>query len=171
MPTTRKYSINSIKKIKKKNKQCNCRKYECPLKDSKYSCRTENVIYEATVKTKDQTKTYIGLTSQEIKNRISQHRHDFKYKAKKDSTELSKYIWKIKNQNEDFNLSWKIVKKVGKTRNGSKICRLCISEAALIIKNKKDQLNKRLEIMNKCRHQNKFLLKNWKEEKLNVKKT
>ena len=78
----------------------------------------------------------------------------------------SKYICKIYDQNEDFNLSWKIVKKVGKTRNGSKICRLCISEAALIIKNKKDQLNKRLEIMNKCRHQNKFLLKNWKEEKI-----
>ena len=34
---------------------------------SKTSCRTENVIYKAEVKTKNETKTYIGLTSSEIK--------------------------------------------------------------------------------------------------------
>ena len=43
------------------------------------------------------------------------------------------------------------------------MCRLCITEASIIMTNKKGRLNKRTEVMNKCRHQNQFLLKNWKE--------
>ena len=46
-------------------------------------------------------------------------------------------------------------------KNGNQMCRLCLTEANMIIKNKTG-LNKRNEIFNKCRHQNKFLLKNWK---------
>ena len=155
--------LNMNNKTKDETKACNCKKkYVCPLKSSKKSCRAKNVVYEATVKSENEIKTYIGLTSQEFKARISQHRHDFKNIKKKDSTELSKHIWKLKEKKENFDLSWKIIKQVNETRNGSKMCRLCITEAAMIIRNKKDQLNTRQEIMNKCRHQNKFLLRNWK---------
>ena len=40
-------------------------------------------------------------------------------------------------------------------------------EAKLIMENKQGPLNKRTELMNKCRHRNKFLLKNWKKKKDN----
>lgn len=140
---------------------CNCTKFACPLKESGYSCRTESVIYEATVKSANNTKTYIGLTEKEFKTRWYQHRHDFN--NKQDSTELSKHIWDLRKNNKDFEISWKIMKKVPKLNNGQKMCRLCTTEALYIIKkNSKGQLNKRNEIMNKCRHQNKFLLKNWR---------
>ena len=71
----------------------------------------------------------------------------------------------MKNKNEEYKISWKILKGITKMKNGNKMCRLCVTEAAIIMKGKKGQLNKRNEIMSKCRHRNKFLLKNWKEKK------
>ena len=82
-----------------------------------------------------------------------------------ESIELSKYIWDLKTNNTNFEINWKILRKVSKLNNGNRLCRLCITEAMLIMKGKKGLLNKRKEIMNKCRHENKFLLKNWKEIK------
>ena len=153
------------KKKEQKNitKPCNCTKFECPIKNKASSCRTECVIYEATIETKSDKHTYIGLTGNEFKDTYYQHRHDFKDETKKDQTELSKHIWKLKKTNIEYNISWKIVKKVPHLKNGNKMCRLCITEASIIMTNKKDRLNKRTEIMNKCRHENKFLLKNWKK--------
>ena len=145
-------------------KSCNCTKFVCPLKDSKSSCRTESVIYEATVTTKDDQRTYIGFTENEFKKRFYQHRSDIN-NGKKDKTELSKYVCELKEKNTNHKITWKIVKQVTKPMNGNKMCRLCTTEASIIIKNKKGQLNTRNEIMHKCRHQNKFLLKSWKERK------
>ena len=154
---------------KKDNKvlPCNCRKFDCPLKDSKYSCQTEGVVYQATVHGDGEPRHYVGLTANKFKERWYQHRHDFKNETKRESTELSKHIWYKKNKQETYEITWKILKKITKINNGNKMCRLCITEAAIIMKGKKGQLNKRNEIMNKCRHQNKFLLKNWKERKKN----
>ena len=157
---------------------CNCKKFECPVKDQKLTCRTESVIYEATVKAEDNSeeeKTYIGLTGMEFKQRHYQHRHDFQNENKRESTELSKHIWKLKDKNINYNIRWKIIKQVPKIKNGNQMCRLCITEAAIIMKSKIGRLNKRTEVMNKCRHTNKFLLKNWKSEKekktINLNKT
>ena len=149
--------------IQDKIKPCNCRKFECPLKNSKISCRTESVIYQATIVTNEAKRSYIGLTGREFKE-LYQHRHDFKNKNKMESTELSKHIWELKKNNKNYEIKWKILRKVAKINNGNKMCRLCITEAMLIMRGKKDLLNKRKEIMNKCRHENKFLLKNWKEK-------
>ena len=135
------------------------------MKDNKTSCRAENVVYEATVRSHNETKRYIGITANEFKTRYYQHRRDFNEKENLNSTALSKHIWEKKNRKEGYKISWKILKKVTQLKNGNKMCRLCVTEAALIMKDKKDQLNKRNEIMNKCRHQNKFLLKNWKLKK------
>ena len=122
------------------------------------------LIYEETFTTKEEEHTYIGLTENEFKKRHYQHRSDIKT-GKKDKTELSKYVCGLKDNNINHKISWKIVKQVTRPKNGNKMCRLCTTEAALIMKNEKGQLNTRNEIMHKCRHQNKFLLKNWKERK------
>ena len=151
------------RKLPKDNiKSCNCRKFKCPLENTNKSCRTDSVVYKATVRTKEDIKFYIGLTGNEFKTRYYKHRSDFAIIKNKENTELSKYIWKLKSNKTEYEISWKIIKKVGQIKNGNKICRLCIAEAMEIMKNRKGQLNKRSEIMNKCRHKNKFLLSNLK---------
>ena len=154
-----------LKNKKEEIKPCNCRrKKECPLAESKYSCRTENVIYKAEVKSNNESKTYIGLTSSEFKKRVSSHKTDFNHVKYKESTKLSKYIWNLKEKNTKFEIKWNIVKKVNKIKNGDKMCRLCASEVNFILKNKNSPLNSRNELMNKCRHCSQFLLANWKKK-------
>jgi len=46
-------------------------------------------------------------------------------------------------------------------RNGTKTCQLCLNEKlAILTGNQKPQLNKRSELISKCRHKRKFELKN-----------
>ena len=152
-------------KNKLETENCKHRNLECPLKESGESCKQKDVIYEAEVRTENNLRTYIGLTSLEFRQRWYAHRQLFNNKNRKDDTELSKYIWTLKENKTKFDLKWKLLKKVKSIENGGKICRLCLTEAELIINNKNGPLNTRLEIMNKCRHRAKFLLKNWKSEK------
>ena len=56
---------------------------------------------------KQKTKTYIGQTSTDFKQRLSTHKHSFKY-PDKDQTSLSKYIWEQKSD-ENWIVTWKIV--------------------------------------------------------------
>ena len=43
------------------------------------------------------TKNYIGLTEGTFKQRFSQHKATFKHRKYTNSTELSKYIWKLRD--------------------------------------------------------------------------
>ena len=81
---------------------------------------------------------------------------DVKYST---STELSKKYWEIKNDGKSPNVSWQILKTVGKYKNGQRTCNLCLTEKLFIIKCRdKHLLNSRSEISSKCRHKRKFLL-------------
>ena len=78
-------------------KICNCRsKPDCPLKGE---CLTTNVIYQATVETSDTKETYIGLTADRFKTRYNNHTCSFRDNSKRNSTELSKYIWSPQDKN------------------------------------------------------------------------
>ena len=139
--------------------QCNCRnKDQCPL-DNK--CLTSNVIYNAQVTTNNATKNYIGLTEGTFKQRFSQHKATFKHRKYTNSTELSKYIWKLRDNNQDFNIKWTIISRARPYSNISKRCDLCLTEKLMIITaNPGRILNKRSEMISKCRHENKFYLRN-----------
>ena len=157
-------------KDKTTDESCNCRnKNNCPLNGG--NCRTESVIYKATVNTKNETKTYIGLTANQIKKRIAAHNttinckpENKNYKQYVNSTELSKLTHKLKQEGVDYNLSWKIIEKVNKPKQGKNTCRLCLKEALHILQADNKCINKRSELMGSCRHRNKFLLINWKQE-------
>ena len=58
------------------------------------------------------------------------------------------------------NLMWCIVKSVSGYLNVSKRCKLCLHEnyKILIYPGQEELLNKRSELVSKCRHVNKFLL-------------
>ena len=148
-----------------RKKDCCKNKEKCPLKEVHKSCATENVIYKAYVKTKDETKTYIGLTANSFKVRWYAHQNSFKKEEKKNSTALSSYVWELKEKNQNYNLKWDIIKHVKKPKYDTKVCRLCMTEVSEILKNKENPLNKRQELMGACRHRYKFSLKNWKREK------
>ncbi|RUA05113.1 MAG: hypothetical protein DSY43_05320, partial [Gammaproteobacteria bacterium] len=88
---------------------CNCRKKdECPLEGE---CLTKEIIYQATIKTKDTTETYVGLTATEFKTRWRNHQMSFKHEKRKNDTELSKYLWKLKGKQEEYTLKWRILAK------------------------------------------------------------
>ena len=142
---------------------CNCRsKRQCPLDNQ---CLTSNVIYKASVTCDDVEKSYIGLTEGPFKTRYLAHKSTFKHRKYEKSTQLSKYIWKLKDRQKDFQIRWSVVKRAYAYRNGSKRCNLCLEEKLCILKSNETQtLNKRSEIISKCRHENKFYLKNFKHK-------
>ena len=102
--------------------------------------RAENVIYQATIKTENSSKIYIGLSSNQLKKRIATHNttinskpDDKNHLQYKQATELSKIIHKLKNENKNYKLTWKIIKREKKSKPGTTTCRLCLKEALLIL--------------------------------------
>ena len=139
-------------------KTCNCRKQVCPLEGQ---CLNRNVIYQATVNSIRGEETYIGLTGDTFKSRFNNHTSSFRHRDKMSATELSKYIWELKDANTEFSLSWRIVARAPAYSNATNRCNLCITEKFYIIcKPNSCTLNKRNELASACRHANKYLLRN-----------
>ena len=130
----------------------------CPIDNN---CLTSGVIYNARVTTDDTTTNYIGLTEGTFKQRFTQHKHSFRHRSHMNSTELSKYIWQLRDSKKDFNIKWTIICRARPYSNITKRCDLCTTEKLMIINSKPDELlNKRSELISKCRHENKFYLRN-----------
>ena len=105
----------------------------------------------------------IGLAETPFKDRYRNHKKDFNHKKYCNSTELSKYIWQLKDSDIIPEISWDIFAQVNsKTRIN--FCLLCLTEKLKIIDVFDDPrlLNKKSELVNTCRHQNKLLLKSFK---------
>ena len=140
---------------------CNCRqKDQCPLNNN---CLITSVIYKANVITdKDNTgKNYIGLTEGTFKQRYTQHKLSFRNRKYANRTELAKNIWKLEDNKENYKISWSIISSASAYNNISKRCNLCLTEKLHIIKaDKACNLNKRNELISKCRHENKYFLMN-----------
>ena len=142
-------------------KPCNCRyKPSCPLNGN---CRDKAIVYQATVQAKDQSKNYIGLCETEFKARFYNHNHSFNSNSKRNATELSKFIWSCKDSGINPTISWKIICHATPYQHGGKVCNLCLAEKYEILTANDDALlNKRTELINKCRHKNKYKLINAK---------
>ena len=143
------------------NKSCNCRqKNSCPLNGN---CLQSSVIYQATVKRNDNntSETYIGLTENAFKTRYRNHTASFRHTKHRNSTELSKHIWSLKDNNIDYSISWRIISSSSSYNSSSKRCNVCLKEKFLIIcRPNLSSLNKRNELVSSCRHRNKALLCN-----------
>ena len=107
---------------------CSCRrKDECPVGNK---CMTQDVVYQAKVRRLDNNKeeTYIGLTSNTFKQRWTAHKSSFRLEAHEKDTRLSTYIWKLKREQVNFELNWRIVAKTRSYSPVSKKCMLCIKD-------------------------------------------
>ena len=143
---------------------CNCRKkYECPL-DGK--CRAENIVYKCVASLHGYpNKVYLGTTEGNFKQRFCNHRISYNDEGHSTDTALSKYVWEVKKKLKIMpSVKWYIIKFVLAYSNISKKCQLCLQEKIEILNypNSNELLNKRLELISKCRHVNKFLLSNYK---------
>ena len=144
----------------KKPKTCNCmKKEECPLNQE---CLEKSIIYKAII-TSDTTdykeRVYIGLCETSFKKRYANHRKSFNFEKYRNESELSKEVWKIKDTGNNYFIKWSIIRKCPSYNQSTKRCLLCINEKTDIALYKENNLlNKKSELVSKCRHQNKFSL-------------
>ena len=135
-------------------RHCSCRNKEtCPLQGQ---CLTKCTVYQADVETSTgDSHTYIGQAEGDFKSRWNNHKKSFKTKKYENDTELSKLIWKLKDKKIQHDIKWKILSKCRSYKAGSRSCNLCLTEKLFILKNP-NSINKRTELVSKCRHRRKF---------------
>ena len=134
----------------------------CPLQ---HKCLTPGIVYQATVTSnKDSVeRIYYGLCETASKERYRNQASSFRHKKSRNETELSNYILALKKDKIVLSIKWKIL-RIACGKPTSNYCRLCLTEKFFIINSIGDNrvLNKRSEFVNKCRHQNQYLIKNVK---------
>ena len=137
---------------------CSCKDKTCCPLDGK--CLTKNVIYEAQVVTGNRTKIYIGSTGNDFKSRYYTHKSSLKHRGSNE-TELSKFIWGLKDANKDYKLTWKILRKIkGGGASAQNVCTTCNLEKIEIANaDRRKLLNTRSELNNTCPHFRNFYFK------------
>ena len=161
----KKHNSNILKKDDTMKRTCNCRvKNECPL-DGK--CLSSNIVYSAEVliDNNEQGDIYFGISETEFKTRLSNHKKSFKNRIYETDTELSKYMWDLKDKNiTNYFIKWSIAKQTSGYNSVTNSCSLCLSEKLIIcnFRDKNRLINKRMDLVSKCRHENKFILSNYK---------
>ena len=123
-------------------------------------CQKENVAIKATVTSEQTTKYYYGLSEPEFKLRYNNHTAFFRNKSKEKDTRLSIYIWQLKEDEKPYDITWSVVTSAAPYRCGTRHCDLCLTEKLVIAQaDPETMLNKKSELVSKCRHSNKFKLK------------
>ena len=160
--------LSKMNPIPETNKvKCNCRKKtECPMKGN---CLAAGVIYQAEVTSASEptAKRYIGMTSNSFKLRYNNHQKSF------NDQKYSNFQNTFGKGNDDHPVITlrSILKRATPYTAGSARCNLCLEEKLQILKaNKENLLNKKAEMVSKCRHESKFYAKNLCRGKNNVRR-
>ena len=135
---------------KRHNRQRNVLWYNPPYSKNVKTNLAQNVADITTTDNND-TKTYIGVTSNDFKTRYRNHCKSINNIKYRNETELSKHIWQIKENGRSYEVKWGIIKQFTTPFN-SKKSYLCLEEKLLILKSRKKLLNKRSDLFNTCRH-------------------
>ena len=159
-----KHNKNILQKKDNNYRKCNCREQNnCPMRGE---CLEKSVIYQAEVTSNngERVETYIGLTENTFKTRYGNHKASFSNRNKRHSTELSNYIWQLKDNKESYEIKWKIISRANAYNTSSNKCGLCLAEKYYIIHQPNTAtLNERRDLVTTCRHINKHLLCNTKK--------
>ena len=140
---------------------CNFRdKASCAIDGN---CLLKCFVYQAQVYSANSRKYYLGTSEDELKTRYNNQTMSFRNKGCEKGTALSKYVWYLKDKGEDFTIKWSVASRASPYICGSKRCDLYLTEKLLITKaDPRTLLNKRSEIVSKCRHRKKFTLKRFR---------
>ena len=120
---------------------------------------TPNIVNQADItnNVENERRVDLGLSETPFKDRYRNHVRDFNNEIHYNKAGISKYVWDLKRISKEPHVTWTIVCKVyGNTKR--KFCRLYLKEKLLIIKfpNQDILLNKRSELISKCRHKKNF---------------
>ena len=140
-------------------RSCNCRnKGNCTLAGS---CLKTCIVYRADVIKQNETHIYYGTFDGEFKYWHNNHTSSFRNQDYENKTKLSEHIWQLKRNGIEFNLKWSIAAYATPYRYGTRRCDLYLTEKYIIARaNQNTHLNKRTDLISKCRHRNKYILKN-----------
>ena len=159
MPSTKtviqKHNLKIMENPKPTNKTCSCQqKPDCLLNQN---CLSECLVYNAVVNTST-TKHYYKTCEKSFKERYNNHTQSFRNKSHQKNCELSNYIWELKENGKNYTIHWLIAMKahpyICQTKNVIFCEKLLVARA-----NSASSLNKREELISKCRHMNKFTMK------------
>ena len=147
--------------INSKKIECNCKsRSDCPMNGL---CNLDNVVYQAIIYPKEDIndrKSYIGISSTNWKIRYGNHKFSFFHEHKKNQTALSKHYWGLKSKGLIPDIQWSILKRSNSPKSFDSRCNLCLEEKIhiLLFPEPKKLLNKRSELIARCRHRAKFKL-------------
>ena len=134
-------------------RSCNCRGGvgSCPFGGK---CLMKNLIYRGTVTSNEGVKEYIGQTMTTFKKRYTKHKSDFNLVKNRHATSLSTYVWQLKDKGVAHDVKYSLVRRGKPYWRGDRTCNLCLKEKTdiAIHSNESTCLNKRAEILTKCRH-------------------
>ena len=138
----------------------NCRKKtECPMEGN---CQVNNIVYKCDVIKPFSKNVYLGLAERELKSRFYDYKLSYKHKRYSNKTTLSSYLGHLKSvSSETCNLKWSVLRCVPLYSYFKEMPLVLIWKAGNSYQNLKEQLNKRSELICKCRHANRFLSKNY----------
>ena len=123
------------------------------------ACQFKCVVYKAEVTVPNDERLYYGISEGYIKPRISKHNTSFNHRQYEHETTLSTYISSLKDSGTPYTIRWSIAAKAKKLKCSATRCDLCLTEKMLIARSDHPGLlNSRSELLNKCRHRNKYLL-------------
>ena len=143
-------------------RMCSCpRTVECPFEDV---CLDKDVQYTAELTSNLPnygTKEYKGICSTEWKKRFGNHQKSFHHERYEKDSELSKEVWSIKRKGGNFSIKWSKDGNYSSYQPETKRCSLCANEKLTIARFEGNNLlNRRNEIISRCRHRLKYKLKN-----------
>ena len=96
---------------------------------------------------------------------ICQPQKSFNHQKYENETILSKQLWKLKSENFTTYITWKILRRCPPFNRAQVKCNLCLNEKLEIaLYQENNLLNKRTELVSKCKHFNKHLLMNYKDK-------
>ena len=125
---------------------------------------TDKIVYKAEVETNHDTnelstKVNFRISETGFTTKYNNHTMSFRNQTLESDSKLSKFLWRLKDQNKEFHIKWSIFKKSSR----SKLCSLSLLKklATSNFKEKERLLNKWLDLMSKYRHESKYILMNY----------
>ena len=140
-----KQNSNLLRKIDTNKRKYNCRTNNNSPLDGK--CLLSKSFYSAEVliRNNQNGEKYFGLREAEFKTRLNNHKNSVKSRQKEKDSELSKYIWKLKNKNiTNYSIIWSIAKQTSGYNCVINSCHFCFSEKFVI-----SNLSDKNRLMNK----------------------
>ena len=149
------------KTVNQKTRKCNCiNENTCPLNGN---CLLKNILHIATIKSDKknyQPRNYKGISENIFKKRYANHKRSFNIYRYKNDTKLSVEYWNLKAGNSNPKVTQTVKNQFSAYNPESKRCSLCVNGKLEILEDKENNLlNKKSEVISKCRHYNKYMLR------------